>query len=386
MNQNVARITNLVTQIDDTECFLGSVCPPTFETTIFKIPDFDTAEKMSAGEDVRYSYSRTDGNPTLATLGRLLAAMENGEAAKTFASGTTAIFTAMISCLKKGDHVVIDRNAYGRAIGFLRNEFARFGVDHTFVDASDIDQVRAAIRPETTLFYLESPCSWLFNVHDFRALTKLAKEHGIKTITDNTYSTPVFQNPIDMGVDIVVHSATKYLGGHSATIGGVIVSTEDFIRNIAQVEGNLSTHEASKLLLNLRTLPLRMERHYENAKAVAAFLEQSDKVSHVFYPGSPNHPQYDLIQRQMYGASGLLSFTLDCDRSGSKRFFDALRHISIGGSWGSYETVIYSTDFQRDFVDNSEFTTLLPHHNRFSVGLEDIDLLLSELESALRAV
>ncbi len=386
MHQNVKRIANLVTGIDDTECYLGAVCPPTFETTIFKLKDFDTARRFSEGEIRPYTYSRTDGNPTYTTLHNLLAAMENGEAAMTFASGTTAIFTTLLSCLKSGDHVVMEHNAYGRAIGFLKNEFARFGVTHSLVRGKNLDELEAALRPETALIYLESPSSWLFEVQDLAAVAVLAKSRGIRTVIDNTYSTPVFQNPLDFGVDAVIHSATKYLGGHSATIGGAVVSSREFIENLAPVEGKLSTHEASKLLLNLRTLPLRMERHQENAAAVAGLLESSDRVKALFYTGSDRHPQRKLIKRQMYGAPGLMSFVLDCDRAGSKRFMDAMRHIAIGGSWGGYESVIWSTDFSGSFRENTEYSTMLAHQCRLSVGLESADLLLSELEKGLRAI
>lgn len=387
MNKNVARITQLVTAVDgETPEFLGAVCPPTFETTVFKYRDFEMVEAVSMGKIHPYGYARTSGTPTGDALNRLLAAMENGESALTLASGSAAIFTAMISCLKAGDHVIMDRNAYGRALGFLKNEFARFGVTHTLVTMKNTDEVEAAIRPETALIYMESPNSWMFEVQDIRAIAALARKHGIRTIIDNTYSTPVYQNPIDMGVDVVLHSATKYLGGHSATIAGVIVSTRDFISHLAPVEAKLPAHEASKLLLNLRTLPLRMERHYENAKKVSAFLEKHSKVQQVFYPGSPNHPQRALIEQQMYGASGTLSFVLDCDREGTRRFFNALRTVNIGGTWGTYECTIQTTDTTPDFVMNTEYTTLLPHQCRLSVGLESADEILEDLDQALSRI
>lgn len=386
MNKNLARITELVTAVDETPEFLGAVCPPTFETTVFKYRDFETVEALAMGKIHPYGYARTSGTPTGDALNRMMAAMENGEAALSLASGSAAIFTAMISCLKAGDHVIMDRNAYGRALGFLKNEFARFGVTHTLVTMKNTEEVAAAIRPETALIYMESPNSWMFEVQDIRAITALAKAHGIKTIMDNTYSTPVYQNPLDMGVDVVLHSATKYLGGHSAVVAGVIVSTKAFIRDITPVEAKLPAHEASKLLLNLRTLPLRMERHYENAKKVSAFLEKHGRVTQVFYPGSPNHPQHALIERQMSGASGTLSFVLDCDREGTRRFFNALHTVNIGGTWGTYECTIQTTDTTPDFKMNMEYTTLLPHQCRLSVGLEDADAILEDLDQALRKI
>ena len=385
LKKNLARITEIVTSVDmETPEFLRSVVPPTYSTTVFRYTDFDMAEAHSAGKIRPHTYSRTDGNPTNECLHRMMANMENAEAAMAVASGTTAIFTAMISCLKAGDHVVIDGGAYGRAQGFLCNEFARFGVTHTRVSLKEPGALEDALRPETTLIYLESPNSWFFELQDIRHITKIARERGITTILDNTYSTPVFQNPVDLGVDVVLHSATKYLGGHSNVIAGIIVSTRKFIDSLSQVEGKLSAREASELLVNLRTLPLRMERHQETARRVCFLLENSSRVKTVFWPGSEHYPQKDLFKSQMYGASGTMSFVLDCDREGTRRFINALRIVNLGGTWGTYETTIQTTDTNPNY--HRELFGLLPHHCRISVGLEDADALLEDLDSALRKI
>lgn len=371
MHPNVARITEIVTAVDmDTPEFLGAVCPPTFETSVFM-------------GNPKYGYARTSGNPTNDALHRMLAKMENAEAALAVASGATAIFTALVSSLKAGDHVIMDRNAYGRALRFVQ-DFTRYGVSYTYVSMKNIEEVEAAIRPETTLIYLESPSSLVFEVCDIRAITALAKKHGIRTIMDNTYATPVFQNPIDMGVDVVIHSATKYLGGHSATIAGAIISTKEFIDNLTPVEGKLAAHEATKFLTNLRTLPLRMERHYENAKKVSAFFEAHDKIKEVMYPGSPNNPQRELIEKQMYGASGTMGFVLDCtsEEMGAK-FINALKVIHNGGTWGTYESTINYHGYREP---NPEFTTIPSYHCRLSVGLENVDRILEDLDQALRVM
>ncbi len=366
MHPNMARITKLLTAVDtDAPEFQGAVCPPTFETTVF------------LGND-RYGYSRTDGNPTNEALHRLLARMENAEAAMAVASGSTAIYTALVSSLKAGDHVILDTHAYGRAHNFLR-EFQRFGVTHTKVSMKNLEEVEAAIRPETTVIYMESPSSLVFEVCDIRAVTALAKARGIRTILDNTYCTPVFQNPIDMGVDVVLHSATKYLGGHSAVIAGAIIGSREFIENLSPVEAKLSAHEASKLLLNLRTLPLRMERHMESGKKVCAFLEGHRKIKAVLYPGSPNNPQRPLIESQMYGVSGTMGFVLDCKDDGQgQRFVDALRLVHHGGTWGTYESTInyHGCREPGDIVP--------PWHCRLSVGLENAEDILEDLEQALQ--
>ena len=371
MKDNIARITEIVTAVDtDTPEFIGAVCPPSFETTVFM-----------GGRHEKYTYARTTGNPTCDALQKMLAKMENAEAALAVASGATAIFTAMVSCLKAGDHVIMDRNAYGRAVMFVK-DFERFGVSHTFVTMGNIDELEAAIRPETTVIYMESPSSLMFEVCDIRAVTALAKKHGIRTILDNTYSTPVFQNPIDMGVDVVLHSATKYLGGHSAVIAGAIISTKDFIDRLTPVEGKLSAHEAGKLMLNMRTLPLRMERHQENAKKVCAFLESHEKIREVMYPGSAQHPKRVLIESQMYGTSGTMGFVLDCrsDEDGL-RFMNALRTVHWGGTWGTYETTI---NYHGVREPGSETTTIPSYHCRLSVGLENADAIIDDLYQALK--
>ena len=385
LKRNLARITDIVTSVDmDTPEFLRAVTPPTFATTVFRYTDFAMAEAHSAGKIHPHTYSRTDGNPTNECLHRMMARMENGEAAMALASGTTAIFTAMITCLKAGDHVVIDAGAYGRAQGFLDNEFRRFGVTHTRVSLKEPGALESALRPNTALIYLESPNSWFFELQDLRHVAKIARERGIFTVLDNTYSTPVFQNPLDFGVDAVLHSATKYLGGHSNVAAGIIVSSRRFIDSLTQVEGKLPAREASELLLHLRTLPLRMERHQETAKKVCALLESSDRVKTVFWPGSDRFPQKELFESQMYGASGTMSFVLDCDREGTRRFIDALRVVNLGGTWGTYETTIQTTDTNPNY--RQEPFGLLPHHCRISVGLEDADALLEDLDAALRAI
>lgn len=384
MRAHYKRVQDIVTHIDDNTDLYGAVVPPTFENTIYRYPDYDTVVETVKGTQTRYGYGK-NANPTTDALETKLAALENGEAARCFGSGTAAIYTALLSMLKAGDHVVTVKNVYGRVSDFLNNWFVKFGVDTTYVTGTDVGDFAAAVRPNTALLYLESPTSWHFELQDIRAVTAFARERGIKVAIDNTWATPVFQNPLDYGVDAVIHSASKYLGGHSDLVGGAIVGTRAYINALPQLGAVLAPHEASKLLKGLRTLALRMEKHESNGGAVAAYLAQHPKVRTVRYPGLPAFPQHELALRQMKGSSGVLSFNLATDRGGVRRFIDALRYVSIGGSWGGFESVIYAAAMSGEPHEVAsrgfELTQI-----RLSVGLEDLETLLEDIEGALRRV
>lgn len=378
---NVRRIQELVTHIDrECDFYEGSITPPVFETSIFRAENFD---QVLAGEQ-KYCYSRSR-NPTVEVLERLLAKMENGERCKLFSAGTGAILTAMLYPLSKDTHVILEKAAYGRSTNFAFQEFKRFGVEATQVDAKDIENIKAAIRPNTKLIYLESPSSWQFELQDLRAIAKLAKEHGIITVIDNTWATPVFQNPLDFGIDIVIHSASKYLGGHSDLMAGVLVTSQKIYEGLSEVGATLSPYVAAKLLRSLRTLPLRMVQHEKNAMEVAQYLEKHPKVKSVAYPGLPSFPQYELGKSQLYGYSGVMSFILDTDRSGVIRFMNALRDFNITASWGGYECVISASDADPN-IDKGNLFGEKPRQIRFSVGLEPVDIVLQEMEDALKAI
>lgn len=385
MKTNSERIFDIVTSCDEYyEDFMGAINPPTFETSVYRFPDWKTCEEVNAGKYFRYCYGK-NANPTLDVVCAKLAAMERGEAAKCFSSGTAAMYTALMRFLSSGDHVVTIDHVYGRIRNFLNDTFPRYGIAASFVDGTDPESFRTAIRPNTKVFYLESPSTWQFDLQDLETVIGIAKDHGIITIIDNTWATPVFQNPIDFGADIVVHSASKYLGGHSDLVAGVMVSSEEIINTLPEFGSVLSPYEANKLLRGLRTLPLRMERHQKNALEVATYLEKSGKVEEVIYPGLKSNPQYQLVKKQMHGTSGLMSFVPACDAAGLRRFMNALRHISITGSWGGYESVIYSVNPDAD-AETLYQGGLKPKQVRLSVGLENPDILLEDLERGLKAI
>ncbi|WP_409340851.1 trans-sulfuration enzyme family protein [Paenibacillus sp. MBLB4367] len=385
MRDHYRRVQDIVTAIDEyAEEMYGAVVPPTFENTIYRYPDFESVEETVQGKISRYTYGKNT-NPTIEALERKLARLEKGEAAKCFGSGTAAIYTTLLSVLQQGSHVITVANVYGRVSDFLRQPFAKFGVESTFVPGLQAADFEEALKPNTKLIYLESPTSWHFELQDIRRVTDLASKHGIKVVIDNTWATPVFQNPLDYGVDAVIHSASKYLSGHSDLVAGAVIGSGELITGLPQVGAVLSPNEASKLLKGMRTLALRMERHESSAGRIASFLAGEPKIRSVRYPGLPGFGQRELALAQMNGSSGLMSFELDSDKEGVRRFVNGLRHISIGGSWGGFESNLYAAAMSgsEEEVRSRGFGI---GQIRLSVGLEDADTLLEDLQVALSKV
>jgi cystathionine beta-lyase len=373
---------------DEPRAWQGAVAPPLYETSLFTFPSFDAAEAAFRGASDAYIYTR-GWNPTVAVAEKKIAALEGGEACKVFASGMAAISSSFLRFLQSGDHVVAVRDLYSVSFRFLSTFAPRYGIEHTLVDGIEVDEIRAALRPTTRVLYLESPTSWTFRLQDLAACAALARERGITTIIDNSWATPIFQRPIELGIDVVVHSASKYLSGHSDVVAGAVVSTTRIIHEIFQHEhailgGAIGPFEAWLLVRGLRTLPVRMPVHQAGALAVAGFLAHHPRVRAVHYPGLDTHPQYALGRRQMSGASGLLSVELDADREGVRAFTDALRLFAIGVSWGGYESLVIPiavTDVRPGWEDRDYSPSLI----RLHVGLEEPETLIADLDHALRA-
>ena len=375
---------------DEPHAWQGAVAPPLYETSLFTFPSFDAAEAAFRGVSDAYIYTR-GWNPTVAVAEKKIAALEGGEACKVFASGMAAISSSFLRFLETGDHVVAVRDLYSVSFRFLRNFAPRYGIEHTLVDGIDVEEIRAALRPTTRVLYLESPTSWTFRLQDLAACAALARERGITTIIDNSWATPIFQRPIELGIDVVVHSASKYLSGHSDVVAGAVVSTARIIHEIFQHEhailgGNIGPFEAWLLVRGLRTLPVRMPVHQVGATAVAQFLAHHPRVRAVHYPGLDSHPQAALGRRQMSGASGLLSVEVDATRDGVRAFTDALRLFAIGVSWGGYESLVMPlavTDVRPGSEERARDYS--PSLVRLHVGLEEPDALIADLDQALRA-
>jgi len=370
--------------------YFGAVAPPIAQSSIFAQPSVAALRAALADEYAAHLYTRGN-NPTVAVLRRKLAALEGAEAALVLASGAAAVSAAVVSGLRAGDHVLVVAKPYSWTKTLVQKFLLRFGVTGTFVDARETDAVEAAIRPETRLIVLESPNTFTFEQQDLAAIARLARARGIRTICDNSYATPLGQSPIALGIDLVVHSATKYLNGHSDVVAGVICGSEALIREIFQgpymtLGAIPSPHDAWLLLRGLRTLAVRMERVAATTARVVQYLCAHPAVSRVYYPQSPDYPQGELSARQLRHASGLVSVELATDLAGVERVVDALRRFLIAVSWGGYESLVFPIAGARDWRGHEHLSSVPVTLVRFSIGLEEPQVLIDDLEQALARI
>lgn len=366
---------------EDPSRFAGAVTPPIFQSSLFT-----ECEGNEGDREGRYAYTRVS-NPTTEIVENKVAALEQGEAAKCFSSGMGAISAAMMHYLKKDSHVVAVASIYGPAHRFLAEYMKRFGVAVTFVKGTDTEEIEGAIRENTDLIYLESPSTYLFLVQDLSKIAEIAKRHHAATVIDNTYCTPIFQKPLTLGIDMVVHSASKYLGGHSDIIGGVVIGRKEDIDQIAQSERELfgavmSPFDSWLMLRGIRTLPVRMKQHMVNAMEMAAYFQELPVVKEVIYPWWETHPQYELAKKQMTGASGLMSVVFDLPGEQIKRIVRELEFFHRGPSWGGFESLI--SPVGADLEQDNE--TMKKGLVRLHIGLEGADLLKEDFERAVKNV
>lgn len=370
--------------LGEEEKILGAVVPPIFQNSLFL---FDRCEDLHHAlsvdiEGPPYHYSRIS-NPSVELAEKKIAALEGAEACKLTGTGQAALTMAIISATHAGAHVVAVDTCYGPVRSLLQNTLSRFGVTFTLVDGSDTQELLDAIRPETSAVYLESPSSILFRLQDVDAITKETRARGITTIFDNTYNTPLHYNPIAHGVDVVCHSATKYLGGHSDLTAGVLCTDEERMDSIVRHELNylgsiLSPFAAWLLVRGLRTLPLRLKRHEETANVLANWLADRPEIDRLFHVGHPSHPHYALGQASFRGTGGLFSFIPKTqDRDKACAFCDSLRLFGRGVSWGGFESL--AIPLQMQALSLAEPTWIV----RIFAGLEDADDLLRDIEQAM---
>lgn len=359
----------------------GTVAPPIYQTSNFSYPDIDDfARRQTAGEN-RYDYSRV-GNPTVQLLEAKIARLEQAEWCDAFGSGMGAISAALNACLQAGDHIVSVAHCYGPASWYM-NHLRRFNIKTQFVNSTETADFIKACQANTRVLYLESPTSGRFEMLDVPALTAFARENGIVTIFDNSYATPLFCRPLELGIDIVVHSATKYLNGHSDVVAGIVLGRDQAIRERLWTEVELSGAALDPfagwlLLRGLRTLGVRMNHHQRVGLEVAQFLEQHPAVRTVRHPGLPSHPQHERAAAQLSGWSGLFSFELvDQQRSAIETMFRRLRLFRHAVSWGGYESLIIGGTMFSDRPDRPE--NLI----RVSIGLESPGDLIADLKQSL---
>ena len=358
----------------------GAVMPPVYLTSTYRQPRM--------GENWPYDYARTI-NPTRRALERNLAILEGGVDARAFASGMAAISTVM-HLLGSGDHVVVSQNVYGGTYRLFEGVLRKYGLDFSWVDTSDLGAIEAAFRPATRMLYVETPTNPTLQLTDLRKASKIAASRRALTVVDNTFMSPVFQKPIDLGADIVVHSTTKYLNGHSDTVGGaVVVARKKLAERMAYLQNSvgaiLAPLDAFLVLRGIKTLPLRMERHDRSARRIARWLEDHGKVGKVHYPGLASHPQHRLARRQMSGFGGMISFDVGT-RGRAKKVLDRVRLCALAESLGGVETLIsHPASMTHGSVPKTERERIGVTEGlvRISVGIEAADDLIEDLDHAL---
>ncbi|CAI6080709.1 L-alanine/L-glutamate racemase [Cohnella sp. JJ-181] len=360
--------------------------PPIFETAPFLFDTYEDYADAAAREKEHFVYSRGT-NPTVRAAETVIAALERGEACKCFASGMAAVAAALLGSLSAGDHLILVGRVYETSVSLVRY-LSKFGITNTIVQATDAESVAQAITARTRAILMESPASYTFEVTDLAALTALARSRGIRTIVDNSWATPLYLKPLELGADIVVHSASKYLGGHNDLVAGAVIASQAIIDRMhteeyALIGGSLAPFEAWLLIRGLRTLNIRMEVHHRNGLEVAKYLSEHREVARVNHPGLPSHPQHELARRLFKGYAGLFSFEL---KNGTyediRRTLNRLKLIRIGVSWGAMESQIISPNY------GSNLEQLRSEHMpeslvRIAVGHEPPELLIADLEAAL---
>jgi len=367
----------------------GPVSTPIYQTSTFEATDLD--EQVRATYTDRF-YTRY-GNPTHTVAEKAIADLESADAALLFSSGMSAITTTILSLLKSGDHIIAQRDIYGGATKFLTQWLPKFGVAVTLVDTTDYKQHEAALRPSTKLLYLESPTNPTLRVVDLKRVAALAQRHGVVTLVDSTFSTPINCRPAERGIDLIMHSGTKYFGGHADIICGIIAGRRDLVQAIHATRTtlgcNMDPHAAWLLLRGIKTLAVRVHRQNENALRVAQFLKAHSRVRSVNYPFLEEHPQRALAMEQMHGGGGVLSFEIDGTGEDACRFAEALELFTLAPSLGGVESLVtipVITSHAMIRSEEREKMGVTKQLIRLSVGIEHIDDLLADLERAFTTV
>ncbi|HVR44122.1 MAG TPA: cystathionine gamma-synthase [Thermoanaerobaculia bacterium] len=361
----------------------GAVTFPIFQTSTYVQPQL--------GRHKGYEYART-GNPTRAALEASLAALERGAAAHCFASGMAAI-TTLMAVLRQGDHVVAAENMYGGTFRLFHHVLEKYGIEFAYVDTSSLDAVRGALRDSTRMLFLETPTNPMMTLTDLAGCAEIVSGREVMVVVDNTFASPALQRPLELGAHVVVHSTTKYLNGHSDSVGGAVISGSaelgeriGFLQNA--MGGILSPFDSFLVLRGIRTLAVRMERHNANGMAMAQYLANHSKVKKVFYPGLSSHPQHELARRQMRGFGGMISFELG-SKEKAEAFLNRVRLCALAESLGGVESLISHPETMTHASVPPETRRRLgitPGLVRISVGIEDIEDLIADLESAFEAI
>ncbi len=370
----------------------GAIVPPIVQTSLFTLGDWDGAEKAFSNPTESLIYSRLH-NPTCQIVEAKIAELANGEAAKLYASGMGAISAAIMHYIKANAHIITIKNIYAPAHNFISNYLPqKCNVEVTYVSGEDVNEFENAIKENTVLIYLESPASVTYQLQDLKAIAALAQKYGIATIIDNTWATPIFQKALDFGIDLEVHSVSKYLNGHSDVIAGVVIGKKSILdhmllNEMALFGAKMAPFEAFLILRGLRTLIPRLKQHQSSTLEIANYLESDNRVRTVYYPGLDSFPQKKLAEKQMTGYTGLLSFELNTDKLEEiKSFVNKLTIFKLGVSWGGHESLVYAPyiSYSRELTaEQFAKTNISAGLIRISIGLESVVDLKNDLNQAL---
>jgi cystathionine beta-lyase/cystathionine gamma-synthase len=372
---------------EERENYFNAVSPPIMQSSNFCFKDVAGLREAMSDEFESSLYSRGQ-NPTLNILRKKLAALDGAEDALLFSSGISAISVPILSLLKSGDHIIAVDNLYSWTIKLFKDFLPKFGITTTFIDGTVFENFEKAVTPQTRLIYLESPNTFCYELQDIRKVTAFAKSNGIITMIDNSYCSPLYQQPISMGVDLVAQSATKYIGGHSDVVAGVLTGSKTLLKKLFEHEfmntgPALSPHSAWLLLRGLRTLPLRLQRSFESTRIVTEWLATHPAVGDVIWPFSPQFKQSELVSRQMQGCGGLFSLTLkNSSFSKIEKFCNSLQHVLLAVSWGGHESLAVPAIAS---FSEAEYSADNGHHQliRMYIGLEDPHYLIADIKQAL---
>ncbi len=374
--KGINTICTHVGELEDKE-FKGAVSPLYMSTSY-------------AFEDVEIKrYPRYFNTPNQVALAKKMAALEHGEASLIFGSGMAAVSTSLMAFLRSGDHVVFQDSLYGGTSNLATEEFDKFGIEYSFAKDAKADSLKAEIKDNTKVIYIETPSNPLLRITDLEAVGKLAKEHGLVSMIDNTFASPVNQNPIDFGIDVVIHSATKYMGGHSDILAGTVISSEEYIEKIFQMAknfgGSLSDYTVWLLERSIKTMGIRVKAQNDNAMKLSEFLNSHADVAKVYYPGLKDHPDHDLARKQMKGFGGMLSFELD-EKLNASHFMKSLQLIKPSMSLAGVEsTILLPSQTSHGLLSEEGRLKQGIKDNllRFSVGIEEIEDLIEDLTQAI---
>ena len=368
----------------------GALTMPIYQTSTFEFDCCEQGGRRFAGEEKGYIYTRL-GNPSISAVENKVALLEGGEACAAASSGMGAVSACLWSIAGAGKHILADETLYGCTFALLNHGMTRYGVEVTFVDTSDLEQVKANLKENTVCVYLETPANPNLKISDIQAVAELAHAYNpaIQVVCDNTFASPYLQRPLELGADVVVHSATKYLNGHGDVIAGFVVGTEAFINEVKMfglkdmTGATLGPFEAFLIMRGLKTMEIRMERHCENAKRVAEYLVKQEKVERVYYPGLETHPGYEIAKKQMQDFGAMISFEVKGGKEGGMKFVNSLSMIPIAVSLGDAETLVQHPASMTHSVYTEEelkAAGISAGLIRLSVGLENAEDIIADLE------